>query len=180
MGVNSTNSYSSAALFCEFEMPSVNVSQLYHSSHFWFLDFGHFWQWSCENTKKCVIFIYISQGKMDKMKNKPERVFGLQVRCRELDIFKIRNFFRNCLEIFWIYQGFFWGIFWIFLGFFIIFGGIFWEEFFGRIFWEGFFLKIFLGGFFGRIFRRMSMECDKTFQKPNCTECCQNLTFKVD
>ena len=27
-----------------------------------------------------------------KVKNKPERVFGLQVRCRELDIFKIRNF----------------------------------------------------------------------------------------
>ena len=35
--------------------------------------------------------------------NKPERVFGLQVRCRELDIFKIRNFLRNCLEIVWMY-----------------------------------------------------------------------------
>ena len=27
-------------------------------------------------------------------------VFGLQVRCRELDIFKIRNFLRNCLKKF--------------------------------------------------------------------------------
>ena len=31
--------------------------------------------------------------------NKPKGVFGFQVRCRELDIFKIRNFLRNCLEI---------------------------------------------------------------------------------
>ena len=31
--------------------------------------------------------------------NKPERVFGLQVRCRKLDIFKIRNF----LKLFWIF-----------------------------------------------------------------------------
>ena len=40
----------------------------------------------------------------------PERVFGLQVRCRELDIFKIWFFLRNCLQIFWIYSGF-WGKF---------------------------------------------------------------------
>ena len=38
--------------------------------------------------------------------NKPKRVSGLQVRCRELDIFKIRNFLRNCLEVFWIFSGF--------------------------------------------------------------------------
>ena len=63
--------------------------------------------------------------------NKPERVFGLQVRCRELDIFKIIEFFE------------FWGDF---------FGGIFWKDFFGRILWEDFFGRIFLGGFFGRIF----------------------------
>ena len=53
--------------------------------------------------------------------NKPERVFGLQVRCRELDIFKIRNFLRNCLQIFWIYSGFFEEIF---------FWGFFFEDFF--------------------------------------------------
>jgi ankyrin repeat protein len=78
--------------------------------------------------------------------NKPERVFGLQVRCRELDIFKIRNFLRNCLKKFIIFSGFLGGIFWIFLGFFLedFFGGFFWEEFFGRIF----FGRIFLGGFF--------------------------------
>ena len=49
-----------------------------------------------------------------KHKNKPERVFGLQVRCRELDIFKI-------FEIFWIFWGDFFG------GFFL---GIFFEDFF--------------------------------------------------
>ena len=46
---------------------------------------------------------------MNILKNKPERVFGLQVRCRELDSFKIlgifwdifREFFlRNFLEEF--------------------------------------------------------------------------------
>ena len=62
--------------------------------------------------------------------NKPERVFGLQVRCRELDIFKIRNFLRNGLEFF----GFFQDFRGVFLGFFL--------EFFWRIF---------LGGFYGRI-----------------------------
>jgi hypothetical protein len=75
--------------------------------------------------------------------NKPERVVGLQVRYRELDIFKIRNFLRNCLKFFWIFSGFFAGIFRIFLGFFgrNFLGGFFWEDFFGRIF---------MGGFFGR------------------------------
>ena len=28
------------------------------------------------------------------------------MRCSTLDIFKIRNFLRNCLEIFWIFSGF--------------------------------------------------------------------------
>ena len=37
-------------------------------------------------------------------KNKPERVFGLQVQCREMDIFKIRNFLR---KNFWSSSGFF-------------------------------------------------------------------------
>ena len=50
----------------------------------------------------------------------------------ELDIFKIRNFSRNCLEIFWIFSGFFWGMFF----------GFFWRNFLG-----GFFGRIFLGGF---------------------------------
>ena len=35
---------------------------------------------------------------MVRYKNKPERVFGLQVRCRELDIFKIVGIF---CEIVW-------------------------------------------------------------------------------
>ena len=73
-------------------------------------------------------------------KNKPERVFGLQVRCKELDIFKIRNLLRNCLEIVWIFSRFFGGNFfefsWIFLR---IFG------FFVRIFLRGFFREDFLG-----------------------------------
>ena len=57
-------------------------------------------------------------------KNKPERVFGLQVRCRELDIFKIRNF----LDIFGIFEG-------NILDFLEeFFGGIFWEDFFWRNF----------------------------------------------
>ena len=53
--------------------------------------------------------------------NKPERVFGHQVRCRELDIFKI--FF----EIVWIFLGFFG---WNFSG------GFFGRNFLGGIVWE--------------------------------------------
>ena len=62
--------------------------------------------------------------------NKPERVFGLQVRCRKLDIFKIS---RNCLELFWIFEG-------------IVLVRIFWEEFLGRIFLGEIFEMIVLGG----------------------------------
>ena len=50
---------------------------------------------------------YISVSKLNSRPNKPERVFGLQVRCRELDIVKIRKFLRNCLEIFGFFQDFF-------------------------------------------------------------------------
>ena len=95
--------------------------------------------------------------------NKPERVFGPQVRCRNLDIFKIKNFLRNCLSIFWLFSRVLGGILLIFLGIFrrIFFGGLFWKDFFGGIFLEGFFWKDFFGenfmeeffgGFFGRIF----------------------------
>ena len=98
---------------------------------------------------------YFLQQKFSLLGNKPERVFGLQVRCRELDIFKIRNFLRNCLKKFMIFSGFLGGIFWIFLGFFLedFFGGFFWEEFFGRnffgrIFWEEFFGRNFWEDFF--------------------------------
>ena len=56
-------------------------------------------------------------------KKKPERVFGLWVRCRELDIFKILEIFRK--------------IIWNLFGF--------WGEFFGRIFWEIIFGRNFLG-----------------------------------
>ena len=52
------------------------------------------------------------------------------MRCRELDIFKVLNFFENCLEFFW---KFFWEFFW----------RIFWEEFFGTIFLGGFFQEDF-------------------------------------
>ena len=61
-------------------------------------------------------------------KNKLERVFGLQVRCRELEIFKI---LEKCFENFW-------GNFFVrnfLVGFFvggIFFGGILWEELLSR------------------------------------------------
>ena len=38
-----------------------------------------------------------------KMSNKAERVFGLQVRCRELDIFKILGIFCEIVWKFWIF-----------------------------------------------------------------------------
>ena len=75
------------------------------------------------------------------IKDKKTLKQGLQVRCRELDIFN--QFF---LEIVWKFFGF--------LGEF--FRRIFWEEIFcwnfGKNFWEDFFGSIVLGGFFGRIF----------------------------
>ena len=89
--------------------------------------------------------------------NKPERVFGLQVRCRELDIYKIRFFLRNCLQIFWIYSGFLGEIFLEDFSGKIFLGGFFREDFFGRIFLEGFFQMIFLGGLFGGFFGRNSL-----------------------
>ena len=64
--------------------------------------------------------------------NKPERVFGLKVRCRELDIFKILEFFEKLFGIFFRF-------FFFFLDFFGNLLGIFMEEFFGRIFLGGFF-----------------------------------------
>ena len=76
----------------------------------------------------------------NQKKNEPEWVFGLQVRCRELDIFKIRNFLRNCLEFFWIFFGIFGGNF---------LGGFFWKDLF-ESFWEDFFGRIFWEDFFGR------------------------------
>ena len=66
--------------------------------------------------------------------NKPKRVFGLQVRWRDLDTFKIfEKFFGNFLDFF---------------GNFL--GGFFWRNFSGGFVWEKFFRRIFLGGFFGR------------------------------
>ena len=64
------------------------------------------------------------------------------MRCRELDIFKI-------LDFFWIFREFF-------LDFFLeFFGGIFGRIFLGGCFWEEFYWRNFLGGilleeFFGR------------------------------
>ena len=69
---------------------------------------------------------------MNQNLNKPERVFGLQVRCRELDSFKIRNFLRKLCGNF---LDFFRDFLEEFLGFFLdLFGGFFWEDSFGRIF----------------------------------------------
>ena len=65
--------------------------------------------------------------------NKPERVFGLLVRCMDLDIFKIVGIF---LDFFGILGGIFGEFFW----------GIFLEDFFGRIFWEKYFGRNSLGG----------------------------------
>ena len=48
-------------------------------------------------------------GPLHPMLNKPERVFGLHVRCRELIIFKIRNFLRNVLDFTWIFLEDFFG-----------------------------------------------------------------------
>ena len=70
-------------------------------------------------------------------KNKPERGFGLWMRCRELDIFNL---------------GIFWEIVWKFLGHTRDFGGNVLEEFFERNFLGGFFRRNFLGGFFGEDF----------------------------
>ena len=61
-------------------------------------------------------------------KNKPERIFGLQVRCKVLDIFKIKEFFEKLS-----------GTFLDFL-----------REFFGKNFLGDVFGRIFLGEFFGR------------------------------
>ena len=100
-----------------------------------FITSGHLWRMTAfaKTGKlfypKCSIHIALMWLNLyvrlfDLSSNKPERVFGLQVRCRELDIFKIRNFLRNCLDFFGILlEDFF---------------GILLEDFFGRIFLEGF------------------------------------------
>ena len=81
-------------------------------------------------------------------KNKPERVFSLQVRWRELDTFKILEIFW---EIVWKLFVFFWNSLGIFFGGF--FWGIFcWDIFLEKIFGRIFFGRIFLGGFFMRNF----------------------------
>ena len=54
-------------------------------------------------------------------------LFGLQVRCRDLDIFKILRFFWKFFRIF-----------------FLNIWGIFMEVFFRRIFWEDFWEEFFV------------------------------------
>ena len=53
--------------------------------------------------------------------------------------FQDQELLRNCLEIVWIFWGFFWDFFEIFLGgfFWRIFLEDFFRGFFGRIFWGG-------------------------------------------
>ena len=116
---------------------------------------------------QCVIIII----------NKPERVFGLQVRYRELYIFKIRNFW----EILWFFRGFVFYFSWI------LFGGIFWEDFlwgfFGGIFLWGFFWRIFcedfwedfLGGFFGRNSLFTLLKSSKLFESERDWCFCQDF-----
>ena len=71
--------------------------------------------------------------------NKPERVFGLQVRCKESDIFQNLGNFLVILEFFEILE--FCGNSWFFLEYFRIFWGYFLTIFgdfleFIWIFWE--------------------------------------------
>ena len=95
-------------------------------------------------------------SKLNSRPNKPERVFGLQVRCRELDNFKILGIFCECLEIFRIFFRNCCGIFEFFWIFFEFFFEIF-REFFRRFFWRNYlaeffeknFLEDFLEDFFG-------------------------------
>ena len=79
--------------------------------------------------RKLQLFFQVIYNIHTAYKNKPERVFGLQVRCRELDIFKI-------LEIVWEIV---WKFFWFF------------GEIFSRIFRGDFFWRIFFGGIFSKI-----------------------------
>ena len=96
--------------------------------------------YSCDFTKHFWNFIAFKL-RLKVNKNKPERVFGLQLRCREWDIFKTLGFFCEIvwkfLEIFGNFLVFFWNLC------FEIFRGFFW-----RIFLEEFFGRNFLGGFF--------------------------------
>ena len=41
---------------------------MFRSSHFWFFVFCHFWRRSYKNRNSYIIFVYILQGKMKKMK----------------------------------------------------------------------------------------------------------------
>ena len=68
-----------------------------------------------DKTMYVYFFVSVYKNFGEWKKNKPKRVFGLQVRCRELDVFKI-------LEIFW-------EIDWKFFGFFGYFlRGFFWRN----------------------------------------------------
>ena len=100
------------------------------------------------------------------------------MRCRELDIFKIRNFLRNRLEIFWSFSGFFGEFFWNYLG-------IFFEDFLGEIFWEDFFGRKFLGGifweeFFGRYSLLTLLKSAKSFEYGRNWFVCQDIGFCQD
>jgi hypothetical protein len=79
-------------------------------------------------------------------KNKPERVFGFQVRCREflgIGIFSKLGFFEKFFGNFLDFLGNFLGF--IFLRFF---WRTFLEDFFCEDFYEEFFWRIFLEDFF--------------------------------
>ena len=89
-------------------------------------------------------------------KNKPKRDFGLQVRCKELDIFKILHIFEKMFgKVLDFLGGIFSRIFCedFFLEEFfgdIFLDNLFWDNFFGGFFWEDFLGRIFVEEFFGR------------------------------
>ena len=94
-----------------------------------------YWDQNCRSsyliiTKKNNTLQSLEKWIIEFCENKPERIFGLQVRCRELDIFKLLGNFLHFLEKFWESLR-----------------RIILEDFFGRILWEDF-LRGFLGGFF--------------------------------
>ena len=98
-------------------------------------------------------FLSSSLLKLKGRKQARKGFFGLQVRCRGLDIFKILGMFW---ELVWKTFRFFGGIFWKFFANLL---EIFCEDFFWRKFFGGIFCgEIFCEDFFGRIFGRIFWE----------------------
>ena len=84
------------------------------------------------------------------------------MRCKGIGYFQnLRNFLRNCLEIFLDFWGIFLKFLWKFFGnfsegFFV--EEFFWQNFLGKNFWKDFLGGYFLRGFFGREEELRSLE----------------------